>query len=56
MLMKGFNTKRAINLILIIGVIIRVMVGLGSYSGEHDYPLYGDFEAHRNWMSITVNR
>ena len=31
-------------------------MALGSYSGEKDDPLYGDFEAHRNWMSIAVNR
>jgi len=32
------------------------MIALGSYSGEADYPHYGDLEAHRNWMSITLNR
>jgi alpha-1,3-glucosyltransferase len=29
---------------------------LGSYSGKNDWPNLGDFEAHRNWMSITINK
>ena len=39
-----------------LAVLLRILVGLGSYSGMHDYPQLGDFEAHRNWMSITLHR
>jgi alpha-1,3-glucosyltransferase len=33
-----------------------LLTGLGGYSGENDPPNYGDFEAHRNWMSLTYRR
>lgn len=39
-----------------LAIVIRIIVALGSYSGEKEGPYYGDFQAHRNWMSITVNR
>jgi alpha-1,3-glucosyltransferase len=55
-LLKPFHSTKAINLIIILAIVLRVMIGLGSYSGEADHPHYGDFEAHRNWMSITLNR
>jgi alpha-1,3-glucosyltransferase len=37
-------------------ILVRLMVGLGGYSGENDSPNYGDFEAQRNWMSIAYHR
>lgn len=55
-LLKPFHTNRALQIIIILAILLRVLVGLGAYSGAADYPNYGDFEAHRNWMSITVNR
>ena len=36
-------------------ILIKVLVGQFGYSGEGDYPKYGDFEAQRHWMEITIN-
>lgn len=56
MLLKPFLEAKALPLIIILAVVLRILLGLGSYSGKGDYPNLGDFEAHRNWMSITINR
>ena len=37
-------------------IILRICIGFGGYSGKEDWPNLGDFEAHRNWMSITLNK
>ena len=29
-------------------------MGQYGYSGEHDPPKYGDFEAQRHWMELTL--
>ncbi|CAI5738736.1 unnamed protein product [Hyaloperonospora brassicae] len=36
-------------------VLVRWLVGLHSYSGEHVAPMFGDYEAQRHWMEITTN-
>ena len=36
-----------------IGLLVRHACSLHPYSGEHDAPRYGDYEAHRHWMEIT---
>ncbi|KUF76734.1 dolichyl pyrophosphate Man9GlcNAc2 alpha-1 [Phytophthora nicotianae] len=36
-------------------ILVRWMVGLHSYSGEHTPPMFGDYEAQRHWMEITIN-
>ena len=36
-------------------ILIKILVGQFGYSGEGDYPKYGDFEAQRHWMEITIN-
>lgn len=41
--------------IIIIAIFFRLLVGLHSYSGEGVAPVYGDFEAQRHWMEITIN-
>lgn len=54
-----YNTVKAFDSVwfwVLIAVLVRILVGLGSYSGKGDWPNLGDFQAHRNWMSITVNR
>ena len=43
-------------LLVAFSIFVRVLVGLGGYSGEGNPPEYGDFEAQRNWMSIAWNR
>ena len=40
---------------LLFALAIRAMVGLFGYSGEATPPLFGDFEAQRHWMEITIN-
>ena len=55
-LLRPFHSNQAKALIIVLAIVVRIVVGLGSYSGQNDYPNLGDFEAHRNWMSITVNR
>ena len=48
-------TFRLLIAILITSAIsIRCLVALGSYSGEAEPPMYGDFEAQRHWMEITT--
>ena len=34
---------------------VRACVGLAGYSGETTPPMYGDFEAQRHWMELTLN-
>ncbi|CAH8492424.1 unnamed protein product [Heterobilharzia americana] len=38
-----------------IGFSLRSCISLHSYSGEGKPPMYGDYEAQRHWMEITVN-
>ena len=34
---------------------IRWCIGLGSYSGQSTPPMYGDYEAQRHWMELTIH-
>ena len=36
-------------------IFIRYAVGLWGYSGYATPPMYGDYEAQRHWMEITIN-
>ncbi|KAK2986813.1 hypothetical protein RJ640_011038 [Escallonia rubra] len=36
-------------------LLVRAAVSLHPYSGAGDPPKYGDFEAQRHWMEITIN-
>ena len=36
-------------------ILVRWLVGLHLYSGEHVPPMFGDYEAQRHWMEITFN-
>lgn len=38
-----------------IALLFRFLVALHPYSGHATPPKYGDFEAQRHWMEITVN-
>ena len=42
-------------LILVIVGLFRWSVGLWGYSGFQKFPMYGDFEAQRHWMELTIN-
>lgn len=38
-----------------LAVMLRGCVGLWGYSGEGSPPMFGDYEAQRHWMEITIN-
>ncbi|EFJ17714.1 Dol-P-Glc: alpha-1,3-glucosyltransferase [Selaginella moellendorffii] len=38
-----------------VAVLIRLLTGLHSYSGAGNPPKYGDYEAQRHWMELTIN-
>ena len=39
-------------IIFLIGILFRVLVGFGGYSGCNDPPNYGDYEAQRHWLEV----
>lgn len=41
--------------ISLFALLVRVAVSLHPYSGAGKPPKYGDFEAQRHWMEITLN-
>ena len=49
-MLHGASTAAAL-----FALYIRACVGLFGYSGESTPPMYGDFEAQRHWMEVTVN-
>ena len=50
------DEKRAgLVLVWLLLVLVRWLVGLHSYSGEHTPPMFGDYEAQRHWMEITIH-
>lgn len=50
---SSFLFKFAIPLAL--GLVLRSATLLHPYSGKSSPPMYGDYEAQRHWMEITVN-
>ncbi|XP_062437496.1 dolichyl pyrophosphate Man9GlcNAc2 alpha-1,3-glucosyltransferase isoform X1 [Rhea pennata] len=40
---------------VLLGLIVRWTVSLGSYSGAGEPPMYGDYEAQRHWQEVTYN-
>ncbi|XP_059172595.1 probable dolichyl pyrophosphate Man9GlcNAc2 alpha-1,3-glucosyltransferase [Physella acuta] len=40
---------------LVVASTVRICVSMWGHSGENKPPMYGDFEAQRHWMEITVN-
>ncbi|OMP09443.1 Glycosyl transferase, ALG6/ALG8 [Corchorus olitorius] len=41
--------------ISVFALLVRVAVGLHPYSGANTPPKFGDYEAQRHWMEITIN-
>ncbi|KAF9435982.1 Glucosyltransferase-like protein [Entomortierella beljakovae] len=41
---------------LAFSVLVRCIVGLGPYSGMSTPPRFGDYEAQRHWMELTIHR
>lgn len=46
---------RAIALILLFTALVKWYTGMGSYSGQGTPPLFGDYEAQRHWMELTIH-
>ncbi|KAJ1983811.1 Glucosyltransferase-like protein [Dimargaris verticillata] len=42
-------------LLLLLAIYVRWAVALGPYSGYGEPPLYGDYEAQRHWMEVTLH-
>ncbi|THU93788.1 hypothetical protein K435DRAFT_820159 [Dendrothele bispora CBS 962.96] len=36
-------------------ICLKYCIGLGSYSGHSTPPMYGDYEAQRHWMELTIH-
>ncbi|EIW59448.1 glucosyltransferase [Trametes versicolor FP-101664 SS1] len=41
--------------LILASVWVKWAVGLGSYSGQGTPPMYGDYEAQRHWMELTIH-
>ncbi|KAL1950330.1 hypothetical protein VTO73DRAFT_5454 [Trametes versicolor] len=41
--------------LILASIWVKWAVGLGSYSGQGTPPLYGDYEAQRHWMELTIH-
>ncbi|XP_065899905.1 dolichyl pyrophosphate Man9GlcNAc2 alpha-1,3-glucosyltransferase-like [Dysidea avara] len=44
-----------VSAIVAFAVLVRLCVGLSGYSGAGKPPMYGDYEAQRHWMELTIN-
>ncbi|KAG7661632.1 ALG6 [[Candida] subhashii] len=42
-------------ILILTAIILRTAIGLGGHSGYATPPMFGDFEAQRHWMEITIN-
>ncbi|OBA26306.1 ALG6, ALG8 glycosyltransferase, partial [Hanseniaspora valbyensis NRRL Y-1626] len=42
-------------LITLLALLIRFCLGIGPYSGFNTFPMFGDFEAQRHWLELTLN-
>ncbi|GLB38327.1 putative ALG6 ALG8 glucosyltransferase family protein [Lyophyllum shimeji] len=40
---------------ILAAVLVKACIGLGSYSGKGTPPMYGDYEAQRHWMELTIH-
>lgn len=52
--MESFQSYLSLSLILF-QLLIRYFVSLHGYSGRNKPPMFGDYEAQRHWMEITLN-
>lgn len=49
------SNKLVTTLILVFSLLIKLLISNYGYSGKNNPPKYGDFEAQRHWMEVTVN-
>ena len=38
-----------------LALLVRWGVSLWPHSGQHQHPMFGDYEAQRHWQEITLN-
>lgn len=50
-----FSIETSNFFIILVALFFRFLVSLHSYSGAGVAPIFGDFEAQRHWMEITIN-
>ena len=49
-------TRRAAGaFVLLAALLLRLLVGLHPHSGEGAGPMFGDYEAQRHWMAVTLH-
>ena len=41
--------------VVVVGLLLRCLISIHSYSGMNTPPTFGDFEAHRHWGEVTIN-
>ena len=51
----AIDASGAVLCVFFAAVLFRSCVSLHGYSGEGVPPMYGDYEAQRHWMEVTVN-
>lgn len=42
--------------IILVVILIKSVISLGSFSGQRKPPLFGDLEAQRHWLSLTIHK
>lgn len=47
--------RLAVTAICLFALLLRYATSLHPYSGHAAPPMYGDYEAHRHWMEVTIN-
>ncbi|EME87674.1 glycosyltransferase family 57 protein, partial [Pseudocercospora fijiensis CIRAD86] len=45
---------RSISKLFAVGFLLRIFAACLGHSGQGKAPMYGDFEAQRHWMEITI--
>ena len=50
-----YNTLHDPLVLVLLPLLIRLALGPHSFSGHDNAPRFGDFEAQRHWMEVTVN-
>jgi alpha-1,3-glucosyltransferase len=43
------------HLVGLVSTLLRLLIGYGGYSGAGKPPMFGDFEAQRHWMEVTLH-
>ncbi|EEB08500.1 glucosyltransferase Alg6 [Schizosaccharomyces japonicus yFS275] len=52
---QGSTKQMYIPCISVVVILIQWLVSIGSYSGKGAPPMFGDFEAQRHWMELTLH-